>query len=63
MKDKAWCNSIRCLCHVLLLPPTLLIWGILLGITLPWIWTLVLLTCALLSYPVFYDGLNLLRRK
>ena len=63
MKDKAWCNSIRCLCHVLLLPPTLLIWGILLGLTLPWIWTLVLLTCALLSYPVFYDGLNLLRRK
>lgn len=59
MEDKAWCNSIRCLCHVLLLPPTLLIWGILFGLTLPWSRTLVLLTCALLSYPVFYDGLNL----
>lgn len=63
MKDKAWCNSIRCACLILLLPLTLLLWGILFGLTLPWTWTLPLLTSTLLSYPVFYDGLSLLRPK
>ena len=61
VKDKAWCNSIRCMCLLLLLPPTLLIWSILLGLTLPWTWMLSLLPMIILSYPVFYDGLNFLR--
>lgn len=59
MKDKAWCNSIRCASLVLLLPLTLLLWGIIFGLTLPWTWTLPLLCSTLLSYPVFYDGLRL----
>lgn len=63
VKDKAWCNSIRCVCLVLLLPLTLLLWGILFGLTLPWSWTLPLLTSTLFSYPVFYDGLALFRMK
>ena len=63
MKDKAWCNSIRCASLVLLLPLTLLIWGIIWGFILPWTWALSLLICTLFSYPVFYDGLNLLRMK
>ena len=63
MKDKAWCNSIRCASLVLLLPLTLLIWGIIWGFILPWTWTLSLLICTLFSYPVFYDGLTLLRMK
>lgn len=61
VRDKAWCNSIRFLCHLLLLPPTLVIWGIIFGLTLPWTWTVPLLIIAFLSYPVFYDGLTLLR--
>lgn len=59
VKDKAWCNSIRCVCLVLLLPLTLLLWGLIFGLTLPWTWTLPLLTSTLFSYPVFYDGLRL----
>lgn len=63
VKDKAWCNSIRFLCHLLLLPVTLILWGIVFGLTLPWEWALSLLGITIGSYPIFYDGLNLLRRK
>ena len=63
VRDKAWCNSIRCVCLLLLLPITLLLWGILFGLTLPWTWTLSLLISTLFSYPVFYDGLRLLHKK
>lgn len=63
MKDKAWCNSIRCACLVLFLPLTVLIWGIIFSLVFPWFWTLALLNITLFSYPVFYDGLSLLRRK
>ena len=61
VRDKAWCNSIRFLCHLLLLPPTILIWGIIFGLILPWTWTLPLLLSTLLSFPAFYDGLTLLQ--
>lgn len=63
VKDKAWCNSIRFLCHLLLLPVTLILWGLVFGLTLPWEWALSLLGITIGSYPIFYDGLNLLRRK
>lgn len=61
VRDKAWCNTIRCMTHLLLLPLTLLLWGIVFGLTLPWYATLSLLTATLSAFPVFYDGLNLLR--
>ena len=61
VRDKAWCNSIRFLCHLLLLPPTILLWGIIFGLILPWTWTLPLLLSTLLSFPAFYDGLTLLQ--
>ena len=63
VKDKAWCNSIRFLCHLLLLPVTLILWGLVFSLTLPWEWALSLLGITIGSYPIFYDGLNLLRRK
>lgn len=61
--DKAWCNSIRCLCLLLLLPITLIIWAVILSLTfLPW-YTILLLLCTLpLTYAIFYDGLNLFRK-
>ena len=61
VRDKAWCNTSRCMTHLLLLPLTLLLWGIVFGLTLPWYATLSLLTATLSAFPVFYDGLNLLR--
>ncbi len=61
VRDKAWCNSIRFLCHLLLLPPTILLWGIIFGLILPWTWTLPLLLSTLLAFPAFYDGLTLLQ--
>lgn len=61
--DKAWCNSIRCLCLLLLLPMTLIIWAILLSLTfLPWYAILSLLSTLPLTYAIFYDGLNLFRK-
>ena len=61
--DKAWCNSIRCLCLLLLLPITLIIWAVILSLTfLPW-YTILFLLCTLpLTYAIFYDGLNLFRK-
>ena len=63
VKDKAWCNSIRFLSLLLLLPITLIIWAILLSLTfLPWYAVLSLLTSIPFTYAIFYDGLNLLRK-
>ena len=61
-KDKAWCNSIRFLCLLLLLPLTLILWAILFGLTLPWPATVLLLMATPFSYALFHDGLNLFRR-
>ena len=62
VKDKAWCNSIRYLCHLFLLPLTLILWGVLFGLIFPWYATLSLLAATPAAYPIFYDGLNLLRK-
>lgn len=62
VKDKAWCNTIRCLCLIFLLPPTVLIWGIIFGFTLPWYATLALLGSLPASYGLFYDCLNRLHK-
>ena len=64
VQDKAWCNSIRFLCHLFLLPPTILIWGILLFLTpFPWYGILSLLACMPSTLSLFYDGLDILRPK
>ncbi len=63
VEDKAWCNSIRCLCLLLLLPITLIIWAVILSLTfLPWYAILSLLSILPLTYAIFYDGLNLFRK-
>lgn len=56
--DKAACNSIRCAAMILLLPPTMLIWSLLIGLLVSWKFVLPILVCLIFSYPVFYDGLN-----
>ena len=63
LQDKAWCNSIRCVSLLLLLPLTLLVWGIVFGFCLPWNIPLSLRATTPFSYPVFYEGLRILRRK
>ena len=63
MKDKAWCNSIRTFCNVLLTPLTSLIWCLLVGLTFSWPAALALAAATPVSYSLFYDGLNLLHRK
>ena len=59
MKDRAWCNSIRTLCYILLLPLTALIWCLLIGLTFSWPAALAIAAATSYSYPLFYDGLNL----
>lgn len=63
MKDKAWCNTIRTTSYLLLLPLTLILWGVLFGLLLPWSAALCLLAATPAALPLFYDGLNLLSRK
>ena len=63
MKDRAWCNSIRTLCYILLLPLTALIWCLLIGLTFSWPAALAIAAATSYSYPLFYDGLSLLQRK
>lgn len=63
VKDKAWCNSIRFLCRLLLHPLTFLLWAVLFGLILPWYVTLSLLAATPFAYGVFYDGLNLIRNR
>ncbi len=64
VRDKAWYNTVRFGSLLLLLPITLLIWGILLSLyPIPWYGVLSLLSCIPVSYGLFYDGLNRLRRK
>lgn len=63
VEDKAWCNSIRCLCLLLLLPITLIIWAVILSLTfLPWYAILSLLCSLPATWAIFYDGLNLFRK-
>jgi len=61
--DKAACNSIRCAAMILLLPPTMLIWSLLIGLLVSWKFVLPILVCLIFSYPVFYDGLNFISWK
>lgn len=63
MKDKAWCNTIRYLCHLFLLPLTLILWAVLFGLLFPWYAALSFLATTTSALPLFYDGLNLLSRK
>lgn len=63
MKDKAWCNTIRYLCHLFLLPLTLILWAVLFGLLFPWYAALSLLATTTSALSLFYDGLNLLSRK
>ena len=63
MKDKAWCKTIRYLCQLFLLPLTLILWGVLFGLLLPWYATLSLISATPAALSLFYDGLNLLSRK
>ena len=62
MQDKAWCNTVRFGCLLLLLPLTLLIWGIIFCLTpLPWYGILSLLASIPATYGLVYDGLNALK--
>lgn len=62
VKDRAFHNTVRYGFRLLGIPLLFIIWALVFAFTLPWWLTLVLLAFYLLSYSLFYDWLNLIRR-
>ena len=54
LKDKAWSNTARYVCRLLLLPLLLIAAGICAFVRLPWYWALLTVLCTLLSPMLFY---------
>ena len=63
VQDRAFHNTVRFGARLVLTPLMLLVWGLVLGLLLPWWLWVPLLVLFLFSYSIFYDGLNLLCHK
>ena len=63
LSDKAFSNSVRYLLKLVGTPLMLLVWGVLGFVLLPWWAALIVMLYFLLSYSIFYDWLNLFRRR
>lgn len=59
LKDKAFGNSVRMLCRMLISPFSFIFWAVAGAVFLPWWGTLILLAAFCFSYDFFYDWLNL----
>lgn len=57
VKDRAFHNTVRYGCRLLLGPVLFFIWGVLFFLLLPWHWAAALLALFLPSYSIFYDGI------
>jgi len=62
LKDKAFANSVRFLCKMVLTPLVLLLWALVFGLTLPWWAAFGIIALYFSSYSIFYDVLPLFAR-
>ena len=63
VKDRAFHNTVRYGFRLAGMPLLMLLWGLVFFLTLPAAPALALCVLAFFSYSIFYDGMNLLRRR